>query len=201
MADISKLKIDGTTYDIKDTEARRIISGTIKGLGVTTTELTDNSTTNPITINGESVTAGNNDAVFYGNKEFVFDGTYWHEYGDMTGLGDLAQHDLSDVEITTTVSQPTATTTATTSEETVTLTRSTDVAVSKTDETIKDWTVTYGGATGTDAETLIFTPTDKTVAKTVSVSTQPAFTGTVDVPTTFTTTVSQPTATTTADYE
>lgn len=201
MADISKLKIDGTTYDIKDSVARASMAGSISVLGATTTALTDNSTTNPITVNSESVTAVQNNAVFYNAKEFVFDGTYWHEFGDMTGLGDMAEHDLSDVEITTTVSQPTATTTATTSEETVTLTRSTDVEVSKTDETIKDWTVTYGGATGTDAETLIFTPTDKTVAKTVSVSTQPEFTGTVDVPTTFTTTVSQPTATTTADYE
>lgn len=27
-----------------------------------------------------------NDAVFYINKELVFDGTSWHEFGDMTGL-------------------------------------------------------------------------------------------------------------------
>ena len=199
MADISKLKIDGTTYDIKDTVARATMSGAILILGATTTALVDEATTNPITVNGESVTAEANNAVFYNSKEFVFDGTMWHEFGDMTGLGDMAEHDLSDVEITTTVSQPTATTTATTTEESVTLTRTADVAVSKTDETIKEWTVTYGGATGTDAETLIFTPADKTVAKTVSVSTQPTFTGTVDVPTSFTTTVSQPTATTTAD--
>lgn len=201
MADVKKLKIDGTLYDIKDEVARASMAGSIMVLGATTTELTDNATTNPITVNGESVTAVQNNAVFYNAKEFVFDGTYWHEFGDMTGLGDMAEHDLSDVEITTTVSQPTATTTATSTSESVTLTRSTDVEVSKTDETIKDWTVTYGGSTGTDAETLIFTPADKTVAKTVSVSTQPVFTGTVDVPTSFTTTVSQPTATTTADYE
>lgn len=201
MADVKKLKIDGTLYDIKDEVARASMAGSIMVLGATTTELTDNATTNPITVNGESVTAEQNNAVFYNAKEFVFDGTYWHEFGDMTGLGDMAQHDLDDVALTTTVSQPTATTTATSTSESVTLTRSTDVEVSKTDETIKDWTVTYGGSTGTDAETLIFTPADKTVAKTVSVSTQPAFTGTVDVPTSFTTTVSQPTATTTADYE
>lgn len=201
MADVKKLKIDGTLYDIKDEVARASMAGSIMVLGATTTELTDNATTNPITVNGESVTAEQNNAVFYNAKEFVFDGTYWHEFGDMTGLGDMAQHDLDDVALTTTVSQPTATTTATSTSESVTLTRSTDVEVSKTDETIKDWTVTYGGSTGTDAETLIFTPADKTVAKTVSVSTQPVFTGTVDVPTSFTTTVSQPTATTTADYE
>lgn len=94
MADISKITLpSGTTYDIKDATARAAIGGAIIIRGTTTTALTDGATTNPITIDNESYTAVANDAVFYGNKEFVFDGAKWHEFGDMTGLGALATKD------------------------------------------------------------------------------------------------------------
>lgn len=96
MPDISKIKLpSGTVYNIKDTVARNLASGGIQLKGTTTTALTDESTVNPITINGESYTAINQDAVFYGKKEFVFDGTMWHEFGDMSGLGDLAEKDTA----------------------------------------------------------------------------------------------------------
>lgn len=55
-------------------------------VGETTTQLVDEATTNPITVDGESYTAQPNDAVIYGSKEFLFDGTKWHEFGDLTGL-------------------------------------------------------------------------------------------------------------------
>ena len=91
MPEISKITLpSGTTYDIKDATARAAASGSIILKGTTTTALTDEATTNPITINGSSYTAVANDAVFYGKKEFVFDGTMWHEFGDMSGLGSLA---------------------------------------------------------------------------------------------------------------
>lgn len=61
-------------------------SGGIILVGETTTALTDDATTNPITIDGNSYTAQPNDAVIYGNKEFLFDGTKWHEFGDLSGL-------------------------------------------------------------------------------------------------------------------
>lgn len=94
MPEISKITLpSGTTYDIKDATARAQIGGAIVLRGTTTTALTDGATTNPITINGDSYTAVANDAVFYGNKEFVFDGTNWHEFGDMSGLGALATKD------------------------------------------------------------------------------------------------------------
>lgn len=238
MADISKIKYDGVTYDIKDATARATMSGAIKILGATTTALVDEATTNPITVNGQSVTAVANDAVFYNSKEFVFDGTYWHEFGDMTGLGDMAQHDLADVEFATTVTAPTASTTvsAPTASTTVSAPSASTTATS-TDTTIEiapaasgtatytpagtlsdtaigvatteDWAnlaVSYGGTSGTDAETLIFTSTNKSAAKTVEVTTQPTFTGTgarlegkVSIPTSFSTTVEAPTATTTVE--
>ncbi len=95
MPDISKITLpDGVTYDIKDTVARQAMGGGINLIeGETTTPLQDGSTTNPIIVDGESYTAKKNDAVFYGNKELVFDGAKWHEFGDMTGLGALAQKD------------------------------------------------------------------------------------------------------------
>ncbi len=101
MPDISQITLpSGTTYDLKDAVARQMTTGGIVVRGETTTALVDGGTTNPITINGQSYTAVANDAVFYGNKEFVFDGTYWHEFGDMSGLGDLAYKDSASGSFT-----------------------------------------------------------------------------------------------------
>lgn len=89
--DISKITLPtGTTFDIKDAVARSQLGGAIRIKGTTTTALTDEATTNPIIIDGNSYTAVSGDAVFYSKKEFVFDGTKWHEFGDMSGLGDVA---------------------------------------------------------------------------------------------------------------
>ena len=49
--------------------------------GVTTTEITDGSSTNPVIINGESYTAKSGDMVTYNSTEFVFNGTVWQEFG------------------------------------------------------------------------------------------------------------------------
>lgn len=83
----------GTVYKFKDAEARELISQLLnfsRWLGVTTTPLTDGSTTNPITINGESVTAENGDVATYETAEFIFNGTIWQKFGDLSGLGSLA---------------------------------------------------------------------------------------------------------------
>lgn len=60
--------------------------GGIVLVGETTTTLTDGATTNPIVVDGQSYTAQPNDAVLYGNKEFLFTGTRWREFGDLSGL-------------------------------------------------------------------------------------------------------------------
>lgn len=99
MAEISKIKLpSGNTYDLKDATARAAIAALEGGsyfLGVTTTALTDGSTTNPISIGGTNVTAKNGNMVIYGNKEFVWyapaSGTAkWVEFGDLSTLGSLA---------------------------------------------------------------------------------------------------------------
>ena len=220
MADLSKLTYNGVTYNIKDEVARETLAGAIKILGATTTALVDEATTNPITVNGESVTAVGNDAVFYNSKEFVFDGTYWHEFGDMTGLGDLAQHDLDDIDFTTTVSAQTAETTVSQATATTTVATSTDetatVAPAQSGEatytpagTITGTAIGYASGSwdavkvsvgGADGETLIIETANEPV-----IGTQGTFTGTgvrletdaISVPATFTTTVAEQTASTT----
>ena len=90
--------LDGTEYDepaqsrieylLKQLKAfiAELVTKGVSLIGETSTALTDNSTTNPIIVDGESYTAQPNDAVIYGHKEFLFDGTKWHEFGDLTGL-------------------------------------------------------------------------------------------------------------------
>lgn len=86
----------GSTYDIADQWARDAIEAIESGsswLGITTTPLTDGASTNPIVINGESVTAETGDMTSYGSKEFIFNGTVWQELGDLSLLGALAYKD------------------------------------------------------------------------------------------------------------
>ena len=112
MPEISAITLpSGTTYTLKDSTARAASVGGLSLLGVTTTALTDGATTNPITISGTSVTAVNGNIAIYQNKEFVWVDTdsQWHEFGDTTGLGDLALKDSASGTYTPagTVSQPT----------------------------------------------------------------------------------------------
>lgn len=94
---ISKVKLpSGGEYLIKDAEARQLIENLgspTHFAGVTTSALTDGSTTNPIQVGGKSYTAVAGDVVAAGNKEFIFDGTKWLEFGDMSNLGQLAYKD------------------------------------------------------------------------------------------------------------
>lgn len=97
MADISKITLpSGTTYDIKDAVARMNQSGAMHYLGVTSTAITDGSTTATITIDSETVTLGASDAgavVIYGENEFVWNGTKWQEFGSTGSLKALAFKD------------------------------------------------------------------------------------------------------------
>lgn len=112
MADISQIKLpNGATYNIKDANARERIEALesfTTYLGITTTALTDGATTNPVTINDKSVTAQTGNIVLYGNKEFIFDGTHWNQFGDLSSLGALAYKNTASGSYTPagTVSQP-----------------------------------------------------------------------------------------------
>ena len=84
---ISKITLpSGTTYEIKDAWSRERISAlgqVMNFLGVTTTDIATNPSTNPISVGGETVTAGVGDVVIYGSKEFVWIGSTWAEFGDV----------------------------------------------------------------------------------------------------------------------
>lgn len=106
MADISKLVLaNGDEYNFKDAQARddiEALSRVKHWLGITTTPLTDGSSTNPIVIGGESVTAveGNFVGVYDTDKEFVFNGTIWQELGSLSDFGDLAFKDTAETTYT-----------------------------------------------------------------------------------------------------
>ena len=92
MAFLSKLtlpvNVGGTVqnveYELKDAGARELIEQighAIYWIGVTTDALTDGATTNPITVNGESITAKLGGMASYSGSEFVWNGTAWQEMG------------------------------------------------------------------------------------------------------------------------
>ena len=101
MPDIKKITLpSGNSYDIVDAGARELISalsGSTAFLGLTTTALTDGATTNPITVNGSSVTATTGNIVVYESAEYIWDGAKWVEFGDLSSLGDLAYKDTASV--------------------------------------------------------------------------------------------------------
>jgi hypothetical protein len=167
MPDISQITMpSGTTYNIKDSQARQA-----KGwIGITTTALTDGATTNPITINGQSVTAVEGNITSYDEQEYIFNGTVWQEFGDLSDLGTLAYKDSASGSYTPqgSVAAP-------------------DVAVTPTTDTIKPVTDVGSMPTFTvSGETLIIeagaVPTlgaEKTFMTDASASASaPAFTGT-----------------------
>ena len=104
MAEISKITLpSGTTYDFKDATARSQIaalSNYTAYAGVTTSELTDGSTTNPIVVGGNNVTATNGMICTYGSKEFIWNGSAWQEFGDLSALGNLAYSDTASAGYT-----------------------------------------------------------------------------------------------------
>lgn len=128
---ISKVQLpnNGTVYEIKDTYARNAIeqlADFTRYLGVTTTSITDGSTTSTIKIgtapNEVTWTAGtvydednhkfgpgcivtlNSGEDLYTAADFVWNGTQWQKFGNPTKLGKLAYKDSATVSgtITTT---------------------------------------------------------------------------------------------------
>jgi len=181
MSDISKIKVGSTSYDIKDADARSRIAALESYsdfLGVTTTQLVDGVTTSPvITINGDSVTAKKGNIAIYGSAEFIYDGTVWQEFGDLSAiqnlLGDLAYEDTAEGTFTPagTVSRPSISVTPTTSNVTGVLNAGTLPSM------------TYDSATETlefDAGALVTLATSLAVmtGATAALDSDPVFSGT-----------------------
>lgn len=123
---------DGTNdLYIKDAEAQQAISdlqksvtGAMHFLGLSTTAISDEAATGPWTIESKTYIASGTpaegeillkagDAAVYAKKEFVWNGSMWREYGDLSSLKSLAYKDASDIETGGSTSTKLATTSIT----------------------------------------------------------------------------------------
>lgn len=168
MPELSKITLpSGTTYDIKDQQAR-----SAKGwIGITTTALTDGATTNPIVINGVDVTANAGDITSYNNKEFIYNGSAWQAFGDLTDLGTLAYKNTASGSFTPdgTVSKPNVTVTPTTAS----IPNVTNVGSMPTYTVTGETLIIGAGAVPT-----LGTPIDALTGASASLDSAPTFTGT-----------------------
>ena len=86
------LKFGSKTYDGSSeatiTASDLGLASALKYCGITSTPLVDQSTTNPVVINGSNHNATEGCIVFYGDKEFAWNGSNWEELGfsiDLSG--------------------------------------------------------------------------------------------------------------------
>lgn len=96
MADISKLKIGGVKYNIKDAAAREAITALgspMHFIGQATVPITNGSTADPSISGYDFSKAAAGDVVTYNNAEFAWNGSAWIEFGDLGNLGALAYKD------------------------------------------------------------------------------------------------------------
>lgn len=101
MPDIKQITLpSGTTYDLRDSRVDSIISQGTRWVGVTTTALTDGSTTSTITIEGTAHNAEIGDIASYNNMEFIWSGTIWQEFGSTGSLKALAFKDSASGSVT-----------------------------------------------------------------------------------------------------
>jgi len=105
---LSKIVKGGNTLYIKDEQAwsdieeiRGLIANGTHWIDATTTEISDGSTTNPITVDGKSYTAVAGDIVSYGNMEYIFSKSgVWREFGSTGSLKALAFKDSASATYT-----------------------------------------------------------------------------------------------------
>ena len=106
---ISQIKLpSGSVYEIKDTEARKMIEDlagldAIRFMGVSSTVLTDGGNENPIVDNVIITNKKSGDLYFYELSEFIYgNDNKWHALGDMPILGRLAYADTASTSYTPT---------------------------------------------------------------------------------------------------
>ena len=183
MADISKLTIGSNTYNFKDAQARsdiatisQNVSGAMHYAGVTTTVITDGSSTSPIVIGGASVAATSGMVIMYGDKEFIYSDTdgKWHEFGDWGDLGALAMKDSASGTYTPqgSISQPTFT--GTQANITSTVTGAGTISVSTSTGTSN-----YTPQGSVSTPTITVTPSTSTFNSITSVGAQSSFSASV----------------------
>lgn len=177
------------TYDLKDAWSRDkitneilpVLEGGMHYVGVTTSAVTDGATVNPVTIVGKQdpVTVTSGDIVTKGNAEFVWDGSAWREFGDLSMLGLFAYVDVGHVAVTPhgTVSKPTFS--GTSSSVSFTITETDSGSNYQPKGTVSQPTFSNGSISGTgtvNVITGISVTTNATTNKTATVA--PASSGT-----------------------
>lgn len=165
---LSRVKLpSGTVYDLKDAWARKQlenITSYSKYLGVTTTPLTDGSSTNPITVGEEKVIATTGNIAIYGDKEFIYNGSTWQEFGDLSALKDeLGNMAYVDSASTSYTPEGTVSGTFTGNEATISLSGAVTGSMTATftgnegnisaTGTVAEKTVTISGTSGTPTYT------------------------------------------------
>jgi hypothetical protein len=109
MPDLKQITLpSGTTYDLRDSRVDSIISQGTRWVGVTTTPISDGSSTSTIIINGEEHQAEIGDITGYQEtgkqqEEFIWSGTIWQEFGSTGSLKELAFKEASDLSASTPV--------------------------------------------------------------------------------------------------
>ena len=102
MADISKINLGGTVYNIKDSVARDAIVNTLKFKGITTVALTNEGTQVPTDIYGDKATAADirvGDLVVHDKAEYVWiekkSTKQWCLLDALNAYGKLASKDIA----------------------------------------------------------------------------------------------------------
>ena len=166
----------GSTYDLKDAQARADIqalqtslSGAMHYIGISSTAITDGGTQNP-TIDGKQRTMSASDAgavCIYGEKEYVWNGTKWQEFGSTGSLKALAFKDRANGSFTPAGSV--AVNTATTTNKTATVAPASSGAA----------TYTPAGSVAAPTVSVKTAGSTTTVNSITAVGTLPSFTTTV----------------------
>lgn len=117
------------------------------------------------------VTARKGNIVNYGSKEFIFNGTAWAEFGDLSGLGDLAFEDTAEGSYTPagTMTDPTVTLggTAEAAAQTVTVGGTASAAAQS---------ISIGGTASAAAQSISLTSTEKSIPNVTAVGSMPTYT-------------------------
>lgn len=105
----TQLSTTGVTVGEELKAIKAAIVNPMHYLGKTTTALSDNATTSPITVDGSSIVPTSGDITIYSGREFIFDGQKWNEFGSTGSLGDMAFADTASGHVTVTNSDATTT--------------------------------------------------------------------------------------------
>lgn len=80
-------KVEQNTSDIASLQTS--IAGGVHFIGITTSNVEDKATINPVTVDGKNHTASAGDVVIKDEKEFIWDGAKWKELGDLGRVATL----------------------------------------------------------------------------------------------------------------